>query len=85
MVYEFEIILADHDVMTVEMGDALVAAGCDDSTTGSSGGLAIVAFDREAPTLEEAIRTAIADVQKAGFRAAEVRMAPESLTAAARQ
>jgi hypothetical protein len=77
--YEFELVLAGHEVMTVDMGDALVAAGCDDSTTGSTGGMAFVAFDRDAPGLEEAIRSAIADVEKAGFRVAEVRMAPESL------
>jgi len=80
MVYEFELVLGDHDVMTVEMGEALVAAGCDDSTTGSSGGKAFVAFDREAPSLERAIRSAIGDVQKAGFRVAEVRMSPESVS-----
>ena len=81
MVYEFELVLADHDVMTVEMGEALVAAGCDDSTTGSAGGRAFVAFDRDAPGLEDAIRSAIADVQKAGFRVLEVRMAPDSVGA----
>jgi hypothetical protein len=79
MVYEFEIVLAAHDVMTVEMGEALVAAGCDDSTTGSCDGEAFVAFDREAVSLEEAIRSAIADVRKAGFEAAEVRLSPASL------
>ena len=83
MVYEFELVLADHGVMTVEMGEALVAAGCDDSTTGSTRGVAFVAFDRDAASLEEAIRSAIADVQKAGFRVAEVRMTPESLVGTA--
>jgi hypothetical protein len=82
VVYQFELVLADHDVMTVEMGNALVAAGCDDSTTGSSDCAAFVAFDRDSPSLEEAIRTAIADVQRAGFRVAEVRLAPDSLALA---
>jgi hypothetical protein len=79
MVYEFEIVLAGHDVMTVELGEALVAAGCDDSTTGSCDGEAFVAFDREATTLEDAIRSAIADVRKAGLEPAEIRLAPASL------
>jgi hypothetical protein len=79
MVYEFEIVLAGHDVMTVEMGEALVQAGCDDSTTGSSGGEAFVAFDREAASLEDAIRSAIAHIRRAGFEPAEVRLAPASL------
>ena len=82
MTYEFKIILADHDVMTVDLGEALVAAGCDDSTTGSCNGEAFVAFDREAATLEEAIRTAIADVRKAGIEPAEVRLTPDSLAVA---
>jgi len=78
MIYEFEIVLAGHDVMTVELGEALLAAGCDDSTTGSCNGEAFVAFDREAASLEEAIRSAIADIRKAGVEPAEVRLAPAS-------
>ncbi len=79
MIYEFEIVLAGLDTMTVELGDALVEAGCDDSTTGSCNGEAFVAFDREAASLEVAIRSALADIRKAGVEAAEVRLAPNSL------
>ena len=41
MIYEFEVVLAGHEIMTVELGDSLVAAGCDDSTTGSCNGKAL--------------------------------------------
>ncbi len=82
MIYEFEVVLAGHEIMTVELGDSLVAAGCDDSTTGSCNGEAFVAFDREASSLEEAIRSALADVRKAGVEPAEVRLAPDSLAIA---
>ena len=82
MNYEFEVVLAGHDVMTVNLGEALVAAGCDDSTTGSCNGEAFVAFDRNAPSLEDAIRSALADIRKAGVEPAEVRLAPDSLAVA---
>ena len=82
MIYEFEVVLAGHDIMTVELGEALVAAGCDDSTTGSCNGEAFVAFDRESPSLEDAIRSALADIRKAGIEPAEVRLAPGSLAIA---
>ena len=82
MIYEFEVVLADHEIMTVELGDALVAAGCDDSTTGSCNGEGFVAFDREARSLEEAIRSAVADVRRAGVEPTEVRLAPDSLAIA---
>jgi hypothetical protein len=82
MNYKFEVILAAHEIMTVELGDALVAAGCDDSTTGTCDGEAFVAFDRDAPSLEDAIRSALADVRKAGVEPAEVRLAPDSLAIA---
>ena len=82
MNYEFEVVLAGHEIMTVELGNALVAAGCDDSTTGSCNGEAFVAFDREAPSLEEAIRSAVADIRKTGSEPSEVRLAPDSLAVA---
>jgi len=82
MNYEFEVVLAGPKVMTIELGDALVAAGCDDSTTGSCEGKAFVAFDREAGSLEEAIRSAVADIRRAGIEPAEVRLAPDSLAIA---
>lgn len=74
MVYEFTVVLADHDLMTPDMAEALFVAGCDDGHPWSSDGVAAVSFDREAESLESAIRSAIADVQKAGYVAAEVRL-----------
>lgn len=64
--YEFCLILG-HELHIEEIADALYAAGCDDGTPYSSEGVAAIGFSREANSLEEAIRSALADVNKAGF------------------
>lgn len=43
--------------------DALFEAGCDDATFSSKGDLTFAAFDREAPSLLDAVLSAIADVE----------------------
>ena len=81
--YTFTVILRDQSEMTEELAEALAAAGCDDGLAGSSNGVAAVIFDREAESLEQAVRSAVADVQKAGCRAAWVKIEAEDLVAAA--
>lgn len=49
------------------MAEALYAAGCDDGTPFSSQGVAAIGFSHEANSLEEAIRSAIVNVNQAGF------------------
>jgi hypothetical protein len=66
MNYHFTVVLANRDVMTPDLTEALYTAGCDDGTPWSGNGMAAVTFDREAQSLESAIRSAVADVQKAG-------------------
>ena len=70
--YEFQLVLGDIDSMTEKIADALYEAGCDDTTPFSSQGVAAVGFSREAESLEDAVRSAIADVNKAGFSVARV-------------
>jgi hypothetical protein len=77
--YTFTVILGDQTEMTGDLTEALAAAGCDDGLAGSSGGVAAVVFDREAESLEQAVRSAIADVQKAGCRTAWVKIDPQDL------
>ena len=72
--YTFTVILGDETEMTEDLAESLAAAGCDDGLAGSSSGVAAVVFDREAESLEQAVRSAIADVQKAGCRAAWVKI-----------
>ena len=64
--YDFEVILAAGTDMTEELADQLFEAGCDDSTPGVCCGVPVIGFSREADCLESAIRSAVADVQKAG-------------------
>ena len=73
-IYEFDVVLKAVAEITDEQADALFAAGCDDGTPVSSNGRAWVHFDREEASLEEAIRSAVAQVQAAGFRVAKVEL-----------
>ncbi len=65
--YEFQLILGNVTAMSDQIADALFEAGCDDGTPFSSQGTAVIGFSREAASMEEAIRSAIADVNKAGY------------------
>jgi hypothetical protein len=72
--YEFDVVLKDVTEVTDSQADALFAAGCDDGTPACSNGVAWVHFDREAASLEAAIRSAVAQVQAAGFVVAKVEL-----------
>ncbi len=65
--YEFILILGSVGQSDSEMVESLYEAGCDDGTVFSSNGVAAIGFSREAIALESAVRSAIADVGKAGF------------------
>lgn len=79
--WEFTVMLAGVEQITPEVAEALYKAGCDDGTVGSSCGIATVSFAREAPLLQEAIRSAIADVQRAGCGVECVQIEYEELDA----
>ena len=64
--FEFEVILAPDTNMTEELANPLYEAGCDDGSPGVCCGVPRIGFAREADCLESAIRSAVADVQKAG-------------------
>ena len=66
MNYEFTLILKAGTEITEELADELFEAGCDDATPGTLCGTPYVSFHRESESLESAIRSAVADVQKAG-------------------
>jgi hypothetical protein len=72
--YEFDVVLKNVSEVTDEKGDALFAAGCDDGTPTCCEGVAWIHFDREAASLEEAIRSAIAQVQSVGFSVSKVEL-----------
>ena len=72
--YEFDVVLKDTSEITDDQADALFAVGCDDGTPVSFNGLAWIHFDREAASLEEAIRSAISHVRSAGFGISKVEL-----------
>ena len=74
-IWEFTVILADGAELTEELGDALFAAGCDDASPGSCENVVAIDFDREAESLEAAIRSAVANVQAAGCTVKRVEIA----------
>jgi hypothetical protein len=72
--YEFDVILKDVAEVSDEQADALFEAGCDDGTPTSCDGLAWIHFDREADSLEEAVRLAVAQVRGVGLDVAKVEL-----------
>jgi hypothetical protein len=77
--FDFQLVLNDIDAVNEQIADALYEAGCDDGTAFSSNGVAAVGFSREARSLEEAVRSAIADVNKAGFVVSRVASPDDSV------
>lgn len=72
--FEFDVILRETPAITDEAADALFEAGCDDATPVSRDGRAWLHFDRKSASLEEAIRSAIAQAQAAGFDVEKVEL-----------
>jgi hypothetical protein len=75
--YAFTLLIEGPDLQDEERLEALFEAGCDDATFGSRDSIQYGDFDREAPSLAEAIRSAIGDVQAAVPEARVVRVEPE--------
>ena len=80
MTHDFALILTSPDV-TDEQCNALYEAGCDDGTISSSQGVSRIDFAREAPSLEEAIRSAIANVIAAGLQVNRAEIMTDGLVA----
>jgi hypothetical protein len=66
--YDFKIVLADVAELSDDQGSELFEAGCDDATIVSRDGAVFIRFARESSSLEQAINSAAADVQRAGFQ-----------------
>jgi len=76
--YEFTLVLAKDTELTEELADRLFEAGCDDGSPFSSCEIAGIGFSREAESLEAAIRSAVADVQRAGCTVERVQIERDS-------
>jgi hypothetical protein len=76
--FDFEVILSPGTEMTEDLANRLFEAGCDDGLPGMSCGVARIGFSREAESLEAAIRSAVADVQKTGCTVQRVEIESDS-------
>ena len=72
--FQFDVVLAGITEIDDDLADALFEAGCDDGTPCSSEGTAWIGFIREADSLEAAIRSAVADVQKGNCTVSRVQI-----------
>lgn len=61
--FTFTLFVEGRDLQMDEVADALFEAGCDDALGGSSEGFQFLDFDREAGSADEAVRSAVADVE----------------------
>lgn len=71
--YVFSVVLRQAELSEAEC-DTLCEAGCDDGTIVTRDGRTYVAFDRQADSLESAIRSAADDIRAAGFLIDHVEM-----------
>ena len=82
MNHQFRIVIdttpKDNDEI-LDVLDAFGRAGCLDASIGGHNEGVEAIFNREAPSLDEAIKSAIAAIEGAGFRVNRVEMARESI------
>ncbi len=62
--YQFMLIAEGPDLQDEGRIDALYESGCGDALVGSSQGVQYLDFDRDAPTPDGAVASAIADVER---------------------
>lgn len=76
--YQFTLVLKNVNENTNELEDSLYEAGCDDALINYKNGAVYLEFDREASSLEEAVISAIKDVQSSSVDAEVASVAPEN-------
>lgn len=79
--FEFSIIASGVDPDAEDFGDRFYDAGCDDALVAYQKGHVILDFARDAPSIDEAVASAIANVRAAG--AAVDRIEPDPLVSLA--
>ena len=79
MRFDFTVILVPGTDLSEDVAEALFEAGCDDCSPVVTNGVPLLYFHREAANLHEAIRSAVAEVQRAGCKVAQVRIEAEAL------
>jgi hypothetical protein len=77
--YEFTLILSGVSELTREVLDALYESGCDDALIGMRDGTAYAEFCREADSFQQAVLSAIRDVEAAGLGIRVEHVEPDEL------
>lgn len=77
--YLFTLILKNIDDTTSGLEDSLYESGCDDALINCRNGTVYLDFDRCAYSLEDAVLSAIRDVESASIKAIVASVAPEDL------
>jgi hypothetical protein len=72
--HDFVLVLTGITELTPEAENALFEAGCDDATISVRSGRVFLSFSRTAPSLKDAILSAIRDVKKSGIGADVLRV-----------
>ena len=62
--YQFTLIVEGADLQGGERLEAIYESGCDDALVGRGHGTQYLDFDREAASLEDAILSAVADIER---------------------
>jgi len=81
--YNFILVLDGFGPDDSGIEDALFTAGCDDALLSFRGTTPLLDFDRESESLEDAVLSAIQDVEAAGLNATVLRIEPDDLVTAA--
>jgi hypothetical protein len=77
--YDFTLVLSEGTELTDPLIEDLYDAGCDDGSPCSRAGLVMVTLHRDSESLEQAIRSGLADARKAGCRVGRVEIEAEDL------
>ncbi len=64
--HTFTLIIDGPDLQADELVDEVFEAGCDDALVGRVDGIQIADFDREADTLQDAVLSAVAELESIG-------------------
>jgi hypothetical protein len=83
MNHQFSVIIdltPDVDDEILDVADRLGSAGCLDASIGGHDDGIEAVFNREADSLDSAIKSAIAAIEKAGFKVHRVEMPRETIT-----
>ena len=79
MNWRFTLHLKGLDFLSDEQTEALYGGNCSDGTLSSSEGHARIGFDREAPSLQDAIASAVADVRRTGLSVDRIEIEADEL------